>query len=351
MWNPAIPSLNQFERGYVTGLLSLEHKTLREMSSKGLLPYSHGYCAQLLAGDPKPYQRSLPRRLQEAPRGGYLAVDLVTVKHPGERIQGVGRVYSSSDNGVVWGHSFVSSALVFQNQDPLPLQLTPFPCERMATATYPKLSATEGLLTVAGDVVTDGYEAKAAVFDAQFSTRLGLRSLKFLPLPFVGRCRINLRVTVGKERLQVRDLADRYPPGRARYYKRFGWYAKRLKVLLEEVSRVDLVIVWKKKGYGWECLALLSTLNAGVQEVLQAWKLRWELEKSHRLYKQNFGLGKCQCRRYGAQLKHADLVLEAFLTVRCERQEQPGLSWRRAQERVGVRMRNDVLTDLARKVV
>jgi|FLYL01.1.fsa_nt_gi hypothetical protein len=212
-----------------------------------------------------------------------------------------------------------------------------------------KLSATEGLLNVTADVVTAGYSAKAAVFDAQFSTRLGLRSLKFLPLPFVGRCRTDLWVWLGKERVQVRDLADRYPPGKARYYKRFGWYAKRLKVFVDEVGRVDLVIVGKK-GYGLECFALLSTLQAGVQEVLQAWKLRWELEKSHRLYKQNLGLGKCQCRRYGAQLKHADLVLDAFLTVRRERQEQPSLSWRRAQERVGVRLKNDVPTESSRKV-
>lgn len=349
MYDPAIFSLNQFERGYISGLLSLEHKTLREMSSKSLLPYSYGYCAQLLANDPKPYL-VMPRRLQGAPKGGYLAVDLLTVKHPGENIQGVGRVYSSSDKGVVWGHSFVSSALVFKDQDPVPLQLFPFPCKRMATENYPKLSASEGLLTVAGDVVMAGYNVKAAVFDAQFSTRLGLRSLKLLPLPFVGRCRTDLWVMVGKERVQVRELANRYPPGKSRYYKRFGWYSKRLKVFLDEVGRVDLVLVWKKKGYGWECFTLLSTLNAGLQEVLQAWKLRWDLEKSHRLYKQNLGLGKCQCRRYGAQLKHADLVLDAFLAIRCERLQHPDLSWRRAQEQLGVRLRNDVLTELPRKV-
>jgi hypothetical protein len=95
---------------------------------------------------------------------------------------------------------------------------------------------------------------------------------------------------------------------------------------LEEVGTVDLVIVWKKKGRGWECFALLSSLDTGVQEVLQAWKLRWDLEKSHRLYNQNLGLGKCQCRLYAAQLKHANQVPEAFPMVRRERQRHSGLS-------------------------
>lgn len=54
---------------------------------------------------------------------------------------------------------------------------------------------------------------------------------------------------------------------------------------LEEIGRVDLVVVWKAKGADWECFALLSSVQGGVQEVLHALRLRWVLEASHRLYK------------------------------------------------------------------
>ena len=229
-----------------------------------------------------------------------------------------------------------------------PLQLAPFPTEQMATPTYPRLSATEGMLNIVGDVIEAGYEVKAAVFDAQFSTRLGLRSLKFMPIAFVGRFRTDAWVFLGRERVQVRTLAERYRPGRSRWYKRFGWYAKRLEVWLAEVGRVDLVLVWKGKGTDWECFALISSVHGGVQSVLNIWKLRWDLEWSHRLYKQNLGLGKCQCRRFSSQLKHADLVLDAFLRVRAERLFSPLLSWRRAQERVAMVRRNLVLTGSSR---
>ncbi len=145
--------------------------------------------------------------------------------------------------------------------------------------------------------------------------------------------------------ISVRQLAENFPPGRARYYKRFGWYAKRLKVYLPDVGEVDLVLVWKHQGYGYEFFALISTVKVGLQEVLGAWKQRWELEKSHRLYKQNFGLGDCQCRRYASQLKHADLVLEAFLLVRAEREKDPSLSWRRAQKLAGAKLKDALLTE------
>ncbi len=206
------------------------------------------------------------------------------------------------------GHSLLSSALIWQDKDPLPLRLEAFLTPAMATSTYPLLTPTEGMLNIAGDVNLAGYQLKGVVVDAQFTTSLGLRSLDLLNVPFIGKCRINLKVRYQEKLVKVKELAEQFRPGRARWYKRFGWYAKRLKVYLPEVGEVDLVLVWKHQGYGYELFALVSTVKAGLQEVLGAWKRRWELEKSHRLYKQNFGLGDCQCRRYAAQLKHADLV-------------------------------------------
>lgn len=366
--SPARASIRPFEQAYTTGLLALQYKTLAEMREQQVLPFSRTHSADLLAQDRHPHRAGLIGRLKEAPAGGILAVDLLPVKHEGPSIQGVGRVYSSTDNGVVWGHALVSSALVFPDQDPFPLQLAPFPTPQMATSLYPRLSATEGMLTIVGDVMEAGYKVEAVVFDAQFTpsflpimarnglrklgvkftTRLGLRSLKFMPVAFVGRCRTDAWVYLGREHVQVRSLAERFPPGKSRWYKRFGWYAKIVEVWLEEVGRVDLVLVWKAKGEDWECFALLSSVQGGVQQVLNIWQLRWDLELSHRLYKQNLGLGKCMCRRFSSQLKHADLVLDAFLIVRAHRASRPDLSWRRAQEQAALTRRNPVLTGMTR---
>ena len=221
------------------------------MSRRGLLPCSKQYACKLLARDSTPHLSALERRLPYSPAEAYLAVDLLKLQHQGERIEGVGRFYDSANKSIQWGHALVSSALVRPGEDPYLLRCDPFPSEPMSTPLYPKLTATEAMLTVAGDVTVAGAEVKGVVVDAEFTTRLGLRSLKHLPLPFVGRFRTNAKVMFEAQKVRVKELAERFPPGRARWYPKLKRYVKRLEVVLEEVGVVDLLIIWKAQGHGW----------------------------------------------------------------------------------------------------
>ena len=89
---------------------------------------------------------------------------------------------------------------------------------------------------------------------------------------------------------------------------------------------------------------LVSTWVGGVQELLGAWRHRWDLECLHRLYKQNLGLGASQARAFSSQVGWVDLVLDAALLVRAQRVVSPGLAWRVAQARAAVRLEKAVLT-------
>ena len=340
MSNTAKASLHEH---YVLGLLC-GSKSVTDMAERGLLPFGKSYACRLLAQNPTPHKDALARRLAIAPQGAYLAVDLVKVEHQGERIEGVGRCYDSNSKSVLWGHTLVSSGLVQWGKDPYLLRCDPFPDELMSTERYPRLTATEAMLNVAGDVVSAGVKVKALLVDAEFTTRLGLRSLKQLPLAFVGRFRSNARVMFEAQKIRVRDLAKRFMPGKARWYPKLRRYLKRLEVVLAEVGIVELLIVWKAQGYGWHLTTLISTLTAGVQEVFKAWSARWSLEVSHRLRKQNLALGACQCLAYAAHLQHAELVSRAFELMRRERQRTPGLSWKLAQHHAAITLRNALLT-------
>lgn len=314
------------------------------MAERGLLPYGKSYSCQLLAADLRPHQHALARRLPEAPAGGYLAVDLLTVQHEGSCIEGVGRHYSSSSKSVLWGHMLTSCALVFKDEDPYLLRTDPFLDAVMSSEPYPALTPTEAMLTVVGDVVVAGYELKGVLCDAQFTSRLALRSLQHLPVGLIGRFRTNARVRYQNQTIRVKALAEQHPPGVARWYKHLKRYVKRLRVELPDVGKVDLLIIWKAQGYGWHLSVLISTVKAGVQEIVRAWNARWSQEVSHRLRKQNLALGHCQCLAFAAQLQHADLVTDAFNLVRNERQRNPGLTWRKAQ-RVAAQRLKCVLTE------
>lgn len=319
------------------------------MQQQGCLPVGRHQTCRTLASDPLPHNSALTRRQPKdglfgsAPSRGFLAVDLITIKHEGERIEGVGRHYSSSTRGVCWGHTFTSSALVSPGQDPYLqgrirwIRCDPFPDSRMATREYPKLTPSEALSNLVGDSIMAGYEFSGLLADAQFATKLSLRSLKLLGVPFLMRYRTNAKIIVGDKIMKVRELAERYPRGSARWYSKLERYVKRLKVAIPKVGAVDLLIVWKWQSRGWQLTALVSTIEGGVQEVMRAWKSRWSLEVSHRIRKQNLALGGCQCRSFAAHLKHADLVIEAFNLVREHPKSpvfwrrSPDLSWRAAQ--------------------
>ena len=86
------------------------------------------------------------------------------------------------------------------------------------------------MLNVVGDVVSAGVKVKALLEDAEFTTRLGFRSLKALPLAFVGRFRSNAEVMFEAQHVRVKNLAKRFLPGEARWYPKLRRYIKRLEL-------------------------------------------------------------------------------------------------------------------------
>ena len=88
----------------------------------------------------------------------------------------------------------MGSALVQLSEDPYLLRCDPFADGLMNTEQYPRLTATEAMLNVAGDVVAAGVKVKALLSGAEFTTRLELRSLKALLLAFVGCFGSNAKV-------------------------------------------------------------------------------------------------------------------------------------------------------------
>jgi len=161
--------------------------------------------------------------------------------------------------------------------------------------------------------------------------------------PFLARIRSNSRVFYRKERLSIKTLAERFRLGKARYYKRFGRYAKKRRVFLPEVGKLYLLMIWKPQDYTFQLIVLMTTLHKGIQERLQVWQLLAEV--AHRLFKHNLGLSKRQYRKFAAQLKHADLILTAFHLVWAEKAHgPPGLSWQQAQHCAAQFLKYQLLT-------
>ncbi|MDW8481304.1 MAG: transposase [Meiothermus sp.] len=341
----SLSGLERWEQGYVLGLMQSEHKNPSAIAASGATGYSPSYSCRLLRQEARPHEASRGRRLSEAPQGMYLGVDLVPVAHQGCWIEGVDRVYSSSDKAPVWGHNLLSCGLVRYGKHPYPLSLEGFPTESMRSEVYPYRTPGEAMWEVVKAICKNGYSLTGVVFDNQFAGKTYLAKLHQHNLPFVARARLNQKVEHGGKQSSIRALGEHYPPGKARYYKRFGWYAKRIKITLADVGPLDVLLIWLPQQEGFQLMALFSTLDAGIQEVLAAWKARWNLEQVHRLLKQNLGLSRCLSRSYAAQLKHADLTIEALHLIRQQKHLHPELSWRAAQHKAAKNLKSQLLTE------
>jgi hypothetical protein len=230
----------------------------------------------------------------------------------------------------------------------------------MATADYPYLTASEAMMNVVSDVLLAGYELKGVLVDAEFTSvtgpagspsgddrgKLALRSLPHFPVGIIGRFRSSTRVQYQGNQLQAKKLAEQFKPGKACFYRRLRLYAKRLTVLVPEVGRLDLIVIWYPHSTGFSLSILVSTIRAGLQELISAFKARWGLEVMHRVLRQNLALAKCQCLAFAAQLRHLDFSIDALHRIRLRRQHDPGLSWKQAQALTAEQARNALLTEL-----
>lgn len=313
------------------------------MVAAGLVSFSLSHSCRLMKQ--RESETSWQKRLSAAPPGGYLAVDFVKLKHEGENIEGVD--HQHTHEGIIWGHRFLTSAVVFtDDQDAYMVRADAAPTKRMTTQEQPYLKPAEAMLNVVGDVLVSGYDLRGVVVDAEFTSKLSLRSLPHFPVGVIGRFRSNTKVDYQNQTLKAKELAGQFPPGRARYYRKLRCYAKRLTVLLPDVGQLDLIIIWYPNGVGWKLSVLVSTIKAGVQELIRAFKARWGLEVMHRTLKQNLALAKCQCLAFVAQLRHVDFCISALHLMRLERQRRPELAWKQAQQRAARRAKDALLTEL-----
>ena len=203
--------------------------------------------------------------------------------------------------------------------------------------------ASEAMLNIVGDTLEAGYKPRAVVFDAQFSTRLALRSLRFMGIPFVSRCRTDLWAVHRKQR-KVKELARQFHPAErgtigvsASTRSESGWSWRRSAAL----ARFWAGRARARAGSAW--LWLLVSVR-GCRGCWRSGGCGGSWNRASGCINRLLGWWRCLCRRFAAHLKRADLVLEAFHEVRLERLRSPSLTWRRAQEVVAARRRNAVLT-------
>jgi hypothetical protein len=349
-------TLAQIQAQVTLSLLEQTPSSLNQLFASNRLPFSVSHACKTIKQELHPGRIESFKRCQIVSSGGFLAIDFVILKHIGLELEGLSFNYASTVKQPILSHAFVSSAIVYpksnfgQTLDPIPYRLEPHISQDLATEEYIYRTAAQEMLETIKQAKDDQLQFEAVLVDGEFTSKEALIGLAKISVPIIGRFRTDIKVEFEGEILSVKALAQKFKPGKSRYYKRFECYAKRVKVNITEVGCIELIIIWKRTSDGLDLCVLVNTYSGGLQTILAAWKARWALEVCHRLYKQNFGLGKCQARAFSTQLMHASLVLRAYYEVRTLRAIEVGLSWRVAQSRAAELFRKVVLTEFPRVV-
>lgn len=272
-------SLPRLHLAYVWGLLALSRFSLLETAAQGMLPCSVSYAARHRAA--MPLKTALPAlsraRLSGAESEVYLVVDFTPVLHGGITMQGIDRIWSTSEKRCVSGHQYTSSAYVqpYHPHDPIPADLCPRISKTLATERVPFQSTLTVIQSQYHAARESGVAVKALVVDAEFTTKPNLERLLEEHIPVLGRVQKRLKVQLEDQSLRLDQLAEQWPRARCSPYPALGWRAKRLALNLPEVGAVQVLIIWHQKGSDWKVFFLISTVgDANVGELLRVWKRR-----------------------------------------------------------------------------
>lgn len=337
---PRTPSVSQ---SVITALLH------RATSISAVVPYGtvgKSTLCQSLAQETFASTADLKRRARNAPEGAFLAVDFVMVPHVGVEMEGVTYHYSGQAHTRL-GHQFTSAALVKFGEDPVPLLERFKVSQRLETSQYPYRTATQEMIHTVNACRTAGVPIAGLLLDGEFGRDAAVTFSQETQIAVLIRAKASMTVQFEGESLTLDALGQKFPPQRCHLYDAFGWRVRRLRVS-REVGDFDVLIVWRKVHGEWTRFFLFSTFDATVTvgALLRAWKARWGIEVIHRYIKQNLGLGRCRCRTIQAQENWAWCVVEAFHAVLKIRREEPGRTWRSAQQRAALEAKTDVLTEV-----
>ena len=171
------------------------------------------------------------------------------------------------------------------------------------TTTYPSMTPSEVALSIARKVAKQ-HLIKGVVMDGGMIKRSQLYKLRCHGIPFVAHIPNSHVVKYTKKQvygtkkeikaiagINIKNLANLFPPSKIRWYPKLECYAKKIKVYLPNVGKVWLMIIWWRKGTGVELFVLVFTTEGiGVQEIIRAYKSRWgdEIDQPQYSYKHNF---------------------------------------------------------------
>lgn len=258
----------------------------------------------------------LKRMTEEKPDRVYLIVDDTTCRKFGKEMEGVGYHFSDTDKAIKLGHNIVSSMVVITRKGETVYQ-TPLDhalywkkedCEKkedfqskiaLATKIVSEFQAPTGTRPI---FLADTWYASATLLQ----TAIGSKMDYIVPI------KSNRVVFLDEKKTKLSKLAKQKAGWLRIKVKKEIYFVKAFTVFIKEVGTVRL-LVSKRQRYGTCFKAFITNLLGwSASKILNAYAVRWAIERFYEDAKVHLGLDQYQMRKAEGILKYWEIVFVAY---------------------------------------
>ena len=300
---------------YISGLITLEKKTIKKISEASLSEKNHSAIARMLS-DGKLEQKNLERRYLKKTAyyakgfDVYLLIDDTHSEHEGEEIYGVQVHKSHTSKGYLKGHQFVTGLLCFgmYKMPVFPLLYT--------KETDSKIEMAKQLF----NKVSKQVELHTVIFDSWYSDKSLIKMIKTKDVRVVCQVKTNRKIKQ-KERTycylssytQQIDLSEEYWIDGTLY--RAEKQISKLKQLPLGALVFSEQFFTSQKVWSKHIHIFSSRKEDTIVQVIRTYKQRWAIEVMHRDLKQYLGFDKAMLRSKTGVVRHSMLCVIAYAVL------------------------------------
>ena len=258
----------------------------------------------------------------------YIIIDDTVLEHPyGPCIQGTGKYWDNSEKRWTLGHNIVTS-MVANDDHAEPLDMC-FYLKKNYAETNNAVFKTK--IQIACEIIrarAKQLSVNGAVLDSWFCCEKIMSECEKQGLNWYSELRGNRNVYLSENsgKIHVSDFAKAISPSEFKSvdlpesWKRYTRMVETIVIIKgkrTKARKIKLVILWDGEEDS-ESFKFLATndLSASGVEVVEIYRLRWNIEEFHRDAKQNLGLADCMFRKYDGVLTHVLLVLLAYSALK-----------------------------------
>jgi hypothetical protein len=301
---------------YVSGLITLNKKTIRQISQASIKENHHSRIHDILQYakfEKEKLEKRYLKKIKYVCKGFkvYLIFDDTLDYREGKKIEEIQSHKDHCSNKFVNGHQYFTSMISFGN-----LELPLFP-KLYSKNTKTKIEMAYDLI----DSMSNFIKINSVICDSWYSDKKIMKLCRKRNIRIVCGIKTNRKIkfSLRGEYSKLSEFTKIIYPEKFYYIDESLYKINDFKIHLNKFYSVKMLISneYLKNDIWSSNFHIISSINTdSVVKIIRIYHKRWVIETFHRDIKQNLGFGKCQMRRLRGIVCHSILVSLAYTCLR-----------------------------------